>query len=267
MSGAEGRARFVVQAGFATPDRATVAAGQMELGEIAPGDVLEWVRGGASRRTRCLGVAVIREDPPRDPELTGIVLEAMTPADLQAGDVLRTPDGVASSAGPIAGSSQIGSGGSAGGAEGGGGPSGGGPSGGTRGGGLTMAVDGPELNVFDAVGGRPFFDRLIARFYAGIEGDPVVRPLYPDDLTDSITNTAGFLAQYWGGGTAHYSDDRGHPRLRKRHGHVAIGQVERDRWVHHMTEALHAEHLAPDLEAKLLAYFEMGATAMINAPG
>ena len=123
----------------------------------------------------------------------------------------------------------------------------------------------PEANVFEAVGGRPFFDRLVARFYAAIEADPVVRPLYPDDLTGSIAHTAGFLAQYWGGGTAHYSDERGHPRLRMRHGHVAIGQDERDRWVQHMTDAVRAEALAPEVEQQLLAYFEMGATAMINS--
>ena len=88
-----------------------------------------------------------------------------------------------------------------------------------------MAVDGPDVNVFEAVGGRPYFDRLVARFYAGVADDPVIRPLYPEDLTESIAHTAGFLAQYWGGGTAHYSDERGHPRLRMRHGHVVIGHV------------------------------------------
>lgn len=129
-----------------------------------------------------------------------------------------------------------------------------------------MIVDGPEVNVYDEVGGRPFFDRVVGRFYAAVATDPVIRPLYPDDLTDSIAHTAGFLAQYWGGGTAHYSDERGHPRLRMRHGHVAIGEAERDRWVLHMTEAVQAEHLSPELERKLLTYFELGATAMINHP-
>ncbi len=128
-----------------------------------------------------------------------------------------------------------------------------------------MAVDGPEVNVFEAVGGRPFFDRLVTRFYEGVAADPVIRPLYPDDLTGSIAHTAGFLAQYWGGGTIHYSDEKGHPRLRMRHGHVAIGQAERDRWVHHMLGALQEEHLPPELEAKIGAYFEMGATAMMNS--
>lgn len=129
---------------------------------------------------------------------------------------------------------------------------------------MRMSVDGPEVNIYEAVGGRPFFDRLVARFYAAVEQDPVVRPLYPDDLTDSITHTAGFLAQYWGGGTHQYSDERGHPRLRMRHGHVAIGQEHRDRWVHHMTASLQAEGVDPEIEQRMTEYFELGATAMIN---
>ncbi len=129
---------------------------------------------------------------------------------------------------------------------------------------MRMSVDGPEVNVFRTVGGRPFFDRLIERFYAGIEGDPVVRPLYPDDLTESIEHTAGFLAQYWGGGTVQYSDERGHPRLRMRHAHVAIDQAARDRWVHHMTEAVQAEALDPEIEERMLTYFDMAATNMMN---
>lgn len=131
---------------------------------------------------------------------------------------------------------------------------------------MKMSVGGPDVNVYEAVGGRPFFDRLVARFYAAVDEDPVVRPLYPEDLTDSIAHTAGFLAQYWGGGTAQYSDERGHPRLRMRHAHVAIGQEHRDRWVQHMTAALRAEGVDPEIEQAMTQYFEMGATAMVNAP-
>ncbi|CAN5892561.1 globin [soil metagenome] len=118
--------------------------------------------------------------------------------------------------------------------------------------------------MFEAVGGRPYFDALVARFYAGVASDPVLRPLYPEDLTASIDHTAGFLAQYWGGGTAQYSDERGHPRLRMRHGHVAIGGPERDAWLRHMTEAVEESNAPAEIKARLLGYFEMASTHMIN---
>ncbi len=129
---------------------------------------------------------------------------------------------------------------------------------------MKIPVNGPTDNVFDAVGGRAFFDDLAVRFYAAVEVDPVLRPLYPDDLTDSIAHTGGFLAQYWGGGTSHYSDERGHPRLRMRHGHVAIGTAERDAWLGHMTDAVRASGLDPQIEQRMVEYFEMASAGLVN---
>jgi hemoglobin len=131
---------------------------------------------------------------------------------------------------------------------------------------VKVPVQGPGGDsVFAKVGGRPFFDDLAARFYAAVETDPVLRPLYPDDLTDSIVHTAGFLAQYWGGGSSHYSDERGHPRLRMRHAHIAIGMEQRDAWFRHMTDAVRASGLSPELETAFIEYFEMATMHLINA--
>jgi hemoglobin len=128
-----------------------------------------------------------------------------------------------------------------------------------------MNVDLPDTNVFTAVGGRPFFDALVERFYAAVEHDEVLRPLYPDDLTESIRHTAGFIAQFWGGGTGQYSDERGHPRLRMRHAGFAVGQVERDHWLRHMLASLEASDAPPPIKARMAEYFEMASTHMINA--
>jgi len=128
-----------------------------------------------------------------------------------------------------------------------------------------MSVDLPDTNVFLAVGGRPFFDDLVRRFYDGVESDPVLRPLYPDDLSDSIVHTAGFLAQFWGGGAAEYSDERGHPRLRMRHAPFRITQVERDHWLAHMTASVRASGASTEVMDRMIEYFEMASTHMINA--
>lgn len=117
--------------------------------------------------------------------------------------------------------------------------------------------------VYEQVGGQPFFDRLVERFYRGVEADPVLRPMYPDDLAESHRTLSWFLAQYWGG-PPDYSAERGHPRLRMRHAPFTIGQVERDHWFAHMAEAVRAESLPADIERAMLDYFEAAATAMIN---
>lgn len=120
------------------------------------------------------------------------------------------------------------------------------------------------MTLYEAVGGSAFFDELVERFYAGVEGDPRLRHMYPEDLTAPKAHTAAFLVQYWGGPTT-YSEQRGHPRLRMRHAPFAIGQPERDAWIEHMFAAV--DHMGPgaDIEAALKQYFDMAATHMINS--
>ena len=124
------------------------------------------------------------------------------------------------------------------------------------------------VNVFEAVGGAEFFESLVERFYAGVAADPLLRPLYPDDLAESVQHMTLFLQQYWGGpGT--YSEQRGHPRLRQRHMPFVITEAERDAWLGHMAAALDqvvtARGTAPQLEAQLLDYFVQTADFLVNA--
>ena len=121
-----------------------------------------------------------------------------------------------------------------------------------------------EPTLYDRVGGLPFFERLVDRFYVGVAEDDVLRPLYPEpDLAGARRRLTLFLAQYWGGpGT--YSQERGHPRLRARHFPFSIGGAERDRWLVHMRAAIDASD-APDAErARLHEYVTMAADAMRN---
>jgi hemoglobin len=120
------------------------------------------------------------------------------------------------------------------------------------------------MSLYERVGGSDFFVALVERFYAGVEADPVLRRLYPDDLGPGKRALTLFLIQYWGGPTT-YSDEKGHPRLRMRHFPFTIGTAERDRWFHHMQESVRASDAGPAERDELLAYFDMAATAMINA--
>lgn len=117
--------------------------------------------------------------------------------------------------------------------------------------------------MFERVGGQRFFDDLVARFYRHVEDDPVLRPLYPDELDEPRRHLGAFLAQYWGGPPA-YSEERGHPRLRQRHLRFSIGHRERDAWFAAMSAAIDELDLEPDDQAELLAYFDQAATFLIN---
>lgn len=124
----------------------------------------------------------------------------------------------------------------------------------------------PTVSFYEAVGGEKTFRRLVARFYAEVAGDPVLRRLYPDeDLSGAEEHLRLFLIQYWGGPST-YSERRGHPRLRMRHAPFAIGPAERDAWLTHMRAAVDSLGLPEELERPLWSYLEIAANSLQNRP-
>src|SRR4051794_2712687 len=126
---------------------------------------------------------------------------------------------------------------------------------------MFVHVDTEPTTLYARVGGQPFFDTLVDHFYAGVESDPLLRPLYPADLMPPKRHLALFLAQYWGGPPT-YSEERGHPRLRMRHVPFRIRRVERDAWLGHMRAAVNSSSAAPADVSALLAYFESASTSL-----
>jgi len=129
---------------------------------------------------------------------------------------------------------------------------------------MEIRGDAAAVTLYEAVGGTPFFEQLVEAFYNGVEADPLLRPIYPNDLVSARARLLGFLVQYWGGPTT-YSDERGHPRLRMRHAPYVIGQAERDAWMTNMESAISHVKPEPAIEAALKDYFETAATHMINS--
>ena len=50
---------------------------------------------------------------------------------------------------------------------------------------------------FERFGGHDFFDLLIARFYAGVADDPVLRPMYPEAENELPPEAEGALWTWW----------------------------------------------------------------------
>ena len=130
---------------------------------------------------------------------------------------------------------------------------------------MFVHVETQDETLYERVGGEAFFISLVDRFYASVEGDPVVRSLYPEDLAPPKRHLALFLVQYWGGPRT-YSAEHGHPRLRMRHFPFRIGQLERDAWLRSMLAAVRDSAASPADAEALSAYFETAATSLINQP-
>jgi hemoglobin len=126
-----------------------------------------------------------------------------------------------------------------------------------------MTSDPDSTTLYQRVGKEPFFVKLVDKFYEGVEQDEVLRPWYPDDLGPGKAHLAGFLSQYWGG-PPNYSLERGHPALRMRHRPFSIGQVERDAWVQHMTEAVTVSDASMQDKVLMLKYFSDAGTFLMN---
>lgn len=121
-----------------------------------------------------------------------------------------------------------------------------------------------QSDLFSQIGGTETFDRLVRRFYDEVQKDPVLWPMYPHhDLEGSIHRLSTFLQQYWGGPTT-YSDERGHPRLRRRHVAFTVNPDARDRWLAHMRTALDSIELPPLHDATLWGYLDRAAHSLVN---
>lgn len=122
-----------------------------------------------------------------------------------------------------------------------------------------------QRTFYEEVGGHDTFVRLVRRFYAGVAGDPELRPMYPEeDLGPAEVRLRMFLEQYWGGPTT-YSEQRGHPRLRMRHVPFKVTPRMRDVWLKHMRDAVDELELAPLHESLLWDYLERAAHSLVNS--
>lgn len=127
----------------------------------------------------------------------------------------------------------------------------------------TAMTDDPT-SFYDAVGGAPTFERLVAAFYRGVAEDDALRALYPeDDLGPAERRLRMFLEQYFGGPKA-YSEERGHPRLRMRHVPYPVTLDMRDRWLRHMLDALASLGLPDEHAEPMQEYFVRAADMLVN---
>jgi len=118
-------------------------------------------------------------------------------------------------------------------------------------------------SITDLAGGPDALVRLVDAFYARVEQDPVLRPMYPEDLEPGKEHLALFLAQYFGA-TDLYSSRRGHPRLRMRHAPYPIDPEAAGRWATHMLAAVEDVVFTPEVRAALEEYVVRATPTLVN---
>jgi hemoglobin len=120
-----------------------------------------------------------------------------------------------------------------------------------------------ENDVFARLGEQGIA-RVVAAFYARVPQDDVLGAMYPpEDLAGAEERLRDFLI-YRFGGPQRYLEQRGHPRLRARHGRFAIDARARDRWMQLMTEAMADAGVPADVEIVMREFLDGIATFLMN---
>jgi len=91
--------------------------------------------------------------------------------------------------------------------------------------------------LYDRLGGEETIRRLVAAFYPKVKADPLLGPLFPDDLTEIMEKQYLFLTQFFGGPPL-YSERYGHPMMRARHLRFPIDRARADAWLACMRRAM-----------------------------
>ena len=117
-------------------------------------------------------------------------------------------------------------------------------------------------HIYAALGEAPF-RALVEAFYRRVEADPVLRPIFPPDLSEGRERQLWFLVQYFGGPQT-YRERYGEPFLRRRHLPFAITPEARDVWLSHMLAAIDEVGISEPHATVMRTYFETFSVAMIN---
>ncbi len=128
------------------------------------------------------------------------------------------------------------------------------------------AADSHGVDLYQALGGMDTCRKLATAFYAHVEYDPVLRPLYPPTLKGCPVNALGaFFIQFFGG-PCEYASRRWHLSLRELHLRFAIGQKEREAWLTDMFLALDDLKIQEPVRSALRWFFVQSSTYFMNQP-
>jgi hemoglobin len=131
-------------------------------------------------------------------------------------------------------------------------------------------MDNPQtVTLYARIGAAPLA-ALARELYRHIDRDARIRAMFPADLSPEsqpVRDMREFLTQFFGG-PGHYSERKGHPRLRARHMRFPIDQAARDAWLENALAALAvvvAEHgLDRAAEVEISSYLVQASQFMIN---
>lgn len=121
-----------------------------------------------------------------------------------------------------------------------------------------------EISLYEAIGGASTIEKLIPVMYKYIGAHPDLLPIFPDDLDESARKQHLFFTQFLGG-PAIYTEERGHPMLRRRHLPFEITPTRRDAWLSCVKRALDEVEVIEPYRTIIFKRLSMTAEHMMNS--
>ncbi|ABS73521.1 MULTISPECIES: globin domain-containing protein [Bacillus] len=115
---------------------------------------------------------------------------------------------------------------------------------------------------YEAIG-EELLSQLVDTFYERVSSHPLLKPIFPSDLTETARKQKQFLTQYLGGPPL-YTEEHGHPMLRARHLPFPITDERADAWLSCMSKAMDQVGLEGDIREFLYGRLELTARHMVN---
>jgi len=113
--------------------------------------------------------------------------------------------------------------------------------------------------------GEETLGKMMKIFYSKVATNPILKPIFPDDLTETTRKQTQFQIQYLGGPNV-YSEEHGHPMLKARHMPFKITPERAQAWLECMSEAMDEVGLEGKIREVYYKRLVLTAHHMINAP-
>jgi hemoglobin len=122
-----------------------------------------------------------------------------------------------------------------------------------------------EITLYEHMGGADTVRSLVEAFYTRVQLDPLLAPLFPEDITLVLEKQYLFLIQFFGGPPL-YTEQYGHPMMRARHMPVSITNTHAAAWLNCMQHAMKEIKLPDPLVEALMDRLKGPAYHFVNTP-
>ncbi|ANS75667.1 globin [Paenibacillus yonginensis] len=119
--------------------------------------------------------------------------------------------------------------------------------------------------LYESLGGGETIRKIVEAFYPRVQRNPLLGPLFPENIDPVLEKQYMFLTQFFGGPSL-YSDAHGHPMMRARHLPFPVTPERAEAWLACMAEALTEVGIEEPLRSVVLQRLSGPAMHFVNTP-